>query len=107
MKLVQDKYTISWVDYEEDLDESNSNLDIHVKFNNGSKYVATFFTLKNIQSLFEKNKKTGECSSGTYFWASDMILITELSSENILKTVQDLIEQGEFEMAFEGPFQED
>lgn len=67
MIIDRKEYKITWVDYDEELDELNSNLDIHVEFKNGKKYVATFFTIKNIYSLFEKNKTSGECANGTFF----------------------------------------
>ncbi len=104
MRIVNEKYTVTWVDYEEELDPFNSNLDIHVEFKDGARYVATFFTLKNIESLFQKNRRTGECSDGTYFWAADMIIVQEMTEENILRTVQQLIEDQEFERAFDGPY---
>lgn len=105
MIIDRKEYKITWVDYDEELDELNSNLDIHVEFKNGKKYVATFFTIKNIYSLFEKNKTSGECANGTYFWATDMVIIASMTKENIVITVENLINENEFELIFDGPFQ--
>jgi hypothetical protein len=55
--------------------ELNDNSDAIVTFNNGEKYVATFFTYENIEWIRRKNKKTGECLNGKYFFATDLILI--------------------------------
>lgn len=81
-------------------DVANDNVDVEVQLHDGRRFVATFFTLRNLESLFEKNKRSGECRSGTYLWASDMILVEELSKEAIERTVEGLLEDGEFEAAF-------
>lgn len=76
--------------------KNNDNVDIHITFSNNQSYIATFFTYENIKSLVKKNKKTGECLSGTYFWASDMILIQDLEIETIRTVVSQTIENNLF-----------
>jgi len=68
------------------------NLDVWIDYNN-KQYYFTFFTLNNIKSLFEKNKKEGECKSGLYFNCPDMIILEEISIENIKNTIDGLIEE--------------
>ena len=79
---------------------TDDNVDVEVRLPNGDLYVATFFTLANLQRLFEKNRESGECLSGRYFWASDMILVEELTIESMTDAVEDLIANGEFAGAF-------
>jgi len=84
------------------------NVDVEVKFSDGRRFGATFFTLLNLRSLFDKNKETGECAGGAYLWAADMILVEQLSIDVIRKAVVDLIENGQFIYAFtEFPLQTD
>lgn len=83
-----------------DRDPVDDNVDVEVKFADGSRFTATFFTLENVRSLFSKNKITGECSKGTYLWATEMILVESLDRETMLETVRGLIRDGEFEDAF-------
>lgn len=97
-------YTVTFIPEDANPHPLDENIDVEVVFEDGTKYVATFFTLENIQALFQKNRKTGECCSGLYFWASDLILVQRLTLENVQRTVADLMEQGEFETAFGGPF---
>ena len=78
----------------------DDNVDIKVSFDDGSRYAATFFTLENMKHLFEKNERTGECQCGLYLWASDMVIVKELSEAIIAETVADLLAQAEFEGAF-------
>ena len=83
-----------------DVDPADGNVDLEVTFEDGSRYAATFFTLNNLRSHFAKNERTGECKGGLYLWASDMVIVRELTNECISETVADLIAQDEFEGAF-------
>ena len=76
------------------------NVDVEVVMADGRRFGATFFTMQNIERLFEKNRATGECRAGLYLWAANMILVHQLSMEVIDETVQDLLENGELESAF-------
>jgi hypothetical protein len=84
----------------EGLDPINDNVDVEVVFDNGSRYIATFFTLENIQKIMQEYEQSGECMKGFYFWATDMIVVRRLSRETIAKVVGDLISKGEFDKAF-------
>ena len=64
----------------------------------GSQWCASFFTYRNIETLRKKNQSTGECLYGTYFCASEMILISEMSEEVILQVLQELLARGEMEI---------
>lgn len=81
-------------------DPIDDNVDVEVKFSDGSRFTATFFTVENIRSLFAKNKSTGECSKGKYLWATEMILVERLDRETMEDTITGLIRDGEFEDAF-------
>ena len=85
------------LDEEKYVDE---NTDVIVTTKNSEKYIATFFTYKNIESLRQKNIATGECNNGAYFWASDMIIVDKINRKSIEQTINSLIENGEFELIF-------
>ena len=101
------KYSI-WIEAEEwavgEWDINNDNTDVIVEFEDGSRWVASFFTYSNINKLVEKNTITGECLDGKYLWSSDMILVDEVSRERIQEVVDYLINKGEFEGEFECAF---
>ena len=82
------------------MNPGDDNVDVQVDFDDGSRYCATFFTLNNLHRIFEKNERTGECGGGLYLWATDMIIVKELSLSIIAETVADLLSQREFEGAF-------
>jgi hypothetical protein len=93
-----------WIEAEEwaegEWNTDDANLDVVVTMSDHSKWTATFFTYKNIQSLREKNNKSGECLHGAYLWGSNMILIDIASRERICKVVMDLIKGDEFDSVF-------
>lgn len=84
----------------EEVDPADDNVDLEVTFEDGSRYAAIFCTLNNLRSLFAKNERTGECNGGLYLWASDMVIVKELTEESISETVADLIARGDLEAAF-------
>jgi len=79
---------------------SDGNSDVIVTFADGTRWVASFFSYANIASLTRKNQITGECLSGKYFWASDMLLVDEVSRPRIEEVVAHLVAEGKFEWIF-------
>ena len=82
------------------LDPDNDNVDVQVTFPNGDKFSATFFTLQNIQALMQHYTKTGECAAGSYFWASNMIIVQKLTEQAICEAIDDLLAGEEFTSIF-------
>lgn len=80
-------------------DERDDNVDLEITLDDGRRFGATLFTLSNLQSLFKKNRATGECADGTYLWAANMILVEKLDQATITRTIADLIASGELETA--------
>ena len=78
----------------------NCNVDVEVRLSDGNKYVATFFTMENLKELFDKFQHTGECANGLYVWATQMIVVRDLSPRTIQRTIENLLEEGELEKAF-------
>lgn len=79
---------------------ADDNTDATVTLADGTRWFATFLTYANIATLTAKNRRTGECLSGRYFWARDMILVDEVSRERIEAVVAHLIATGEFASVF-------
>jgi hypothetical protein len=81
-------------------DCNDENTDVFVVFSDRSKWIASCFTYKNIETLRQKNVQTGECMDGSYFWSSDMVLIDVISRERIEELVDHLIRQDNFQTVF-------
>lgn len=86
----------------QDWDLYDDNIDVEIELNTGETFSATFFTVRNIQSLLNKFKATGECASGTYFWAVDMIITEDLSKETLYRAIEDLVISGDLGSACQG-----
>lgn len=103
MDSQRQKYSI-WIEaegwVEGEWTPADDNSDVTVTFENGERWVATFFSYQNILSLAEKNRGTGECLGGKYFVATDMILVDEVSRERIEEVVAKLLKENEFERYF-------
>ncbi|MEH7074270.1 hypothetical protein [Neobacillus drentensis] len=93
-----------WIEAEEwaegEWNIEDDNLDVKVTFSDRTVWIASFITYKNIKTLSEMNKRTGECMSGAYYWSSDMVLIDIASRSRILEVIDYLIENDEFESIF-------
>lgn len=81
-------------------DCDDENTDVIVVFPDRSKWIASFFTYKNIETLRQKNIQTGECINGSYFWSSDMVLIDVLSRQRIEQLIDHLIKHDDFQSVF-------
>ncbi len=98
--LTEKGYEIIIITGVDGMNSEDDNVDVEVHFDNGEKYASTFFTIQNIKSLFEKNKITGECSGGLYFWASDMIIVEKITEDTICATIKNLIQEDMFRTVF-------
>ncbi|WP_445711949.1 hypothetical protein [Flavobacterium sp.] len=81
--------------------ETNDNSDVIITFSDDTQFIATFFTYENIEMLRKKNKNTGECLNGKYFWASNMLLVDKINRKEVEEIVNHLITENEFENTFE------
>ena len=88
------------VDVEPVSDTCNGNADVVVRDASGERYWATFFTPSNVQTLMSRYQSTGECLSGSYFWAANMIVIEEISEPLIHQVIEDLFANGCFKTVF-------
>jgi hypothetical protein len=74
----------------EPLNADDDNIDVEVCCSDGTRWGATFFTLRNLQWIFEKNAQTGECADGLYFNCPDLVIVRRLDPESIAATVASL-----------------
>ena len=89
-----------WCEFSEtqnSADPFDCNSDVIFELNDGSKWIATFFTYQNIETLRKKNQLSGECLNGIYFCATDMILVAEMSEEIIESVLQELLLMNEID----------
>ena len=71
-------------------DADDDNIDAVVHFDNGESFGITFFTKKNISTLLERWKKSGENLNGTYFWSIDCIIVEKLEYALLEQVIADV-----------------
>jgi len=64
---MSDDFTLTLPNPLDDWDNLDTNVDVFIDLEDGPRYVATFFTLKNVADLMQTWKSTGEAASGRYF----------------------------------------
>ncbi|HSE21666.1 MAG TPA: hypothetical protein VLB68_08395 [Pyrinomonadaceae bacterium] len=103
IKPLMEDYAI-WIEAEEweagQWDTANCNSDVLVIFPSGKAWAAKFFTYRNLATLSEKNRQSGDCLHGGYFWTSNMILVDELTRARVEAVVSELLANQEFELVF-------
>ena len=78
---------------------TNDVTDAVVTLADGSRWVATFCAFAHVEVLRRNCAASGECLSGKYLWASDLILVDDTSRASLEAVVADLIEREELESA--------
>ena len=74
--------------------------DVVVQLKNGDVYTASFYSFEAINELQYIHAIEGSFLQGRYFWANNLILVVECTREQIELTIQDLIQEGDFVLAF-------
>jgi hypothetical protein len=84
----------------ESFDPMNEVVEVILDIKTGERYSANFVAIGYIPYVFEKNIRTRECASGTYFCMPNMIIVRGLNERDVKATIDDLIENLELESYF-------
>jgi hypothetical protein len=61
----------------------------------------TVGSLSSIADVMSRYRESGECLSGRYFWARNLIVVEEMDEESLFTVLRDLIDSGEAATALE------
>ena len=92
-----------WIEAEEWDDAWNPRdeaSDVVVTLPGGERWIATFVAYDHDPTLVQRTRESGECLAGRYLWATDLVLVEEISRPLIEAVVADLLRDGGFESAF-------
>jgi len=93
-----------WLSSEEwaatDTDPQDEIIDVIATLTDGSRWSATICTFKHVETLRNVWQATGECLSGKYLWAANLILASDISRPTVESLINDLIASKEFYNAF-------
>jgi hypothetical protein len=82
------------VDYQRD------NVDVEVQLSTGERFGATCCTIENVARLMESYRETGENCEGLFFWASDLVVVRDISPGTLVKLAQSLVDTGDVRVVF-------
>jgi hypothetical protein len=100
-RIARPGYTILIFQGAEELDLDDDNVDVEVRLDDGRRWGATFFTLRNIKTLLSRYEFTGDCRRGLYLTVPYMVIVRELTHESIIASVEDLKAENQLEQVFE------
>jgi len=84
----------------EEFNPKREVVDVRLTTMGGDEFSANFVPHTYLGYLFDKNKRTGECASGSYFCMPGMVVVEKVDKSTIRKTVDDLILNLEIEEYF-------
>lgn len=89
MKITNIEFEFS--EWAEGFDPEDANADVYFELEDHTLWCAAFFTYKNLETLTENYRQSGECLSGEYFCADKPIFISRLDKELIAEVLDDIV----------------
>jgi hypothetical protein len=74
-------------------------VDVIATLEDGSRWSATICSFEHVRRLRSKWEVSGECLSGRYLWAANLILSASTARAEVEALLEDLIATGEFSNA--------
>ena len=76
-------------------------IDVYVRTDSGSGYSGVLATVRNLESLFRKFSKSGECANGTYVYIMNLVILEVITRETVSKVIADLVATGDIVHIFQ------
>ncbi len=73
---------------------------VEVRLADGYRWGASFYTPEDIRAILDR-WRAADGRSGLYFWTPGVIVIRETTREAVVADVEDLVTEGELELAFD------
>ncbi|GID29420.1 hypothetical protein Abr02nite_44030 [Paractinoplanes brasiliensis] len=80
---------------EGDASASVANVDVFVDLPDGSTWSLTIFTVAEVERLLAVWRESGEAAHGSYFWASDQLIVPEPGVRAMTTAIRELVRSGE------------
>ena len=85
-----------------ELPSLDTNVDVEVLDAAGRRWGATFYTLRNVATLLERWRASGEHGRGAYFWGGpDTVIVEQLSEASIRAAIEAIHADGDLERVFQ------
>ncbi|MCW2916693.1 MAG: hypothetical protein JWN52_4761 [Actinomycetia bacterium] len=98
-RITADGFELTIPRWEGHSPDDTEEADVTITLPDGSRHYATFMTLGAIKHVMERHREVGECHGGGYFWASDLIILSEPGFPAVIDAVAALIASGDLATA--------
>lgn len=99
-RVQRDGYEICFVpDHGVSLDEID-DVDMWVIFDSGERWSGTIYTLDNVRRTMDRNRQTGECLHGRYFYVWDGLIVRDPGISGMVEVVDELVRSGSYRSVF-------
>jgi len=82
------------------LDYSDLYSDVIVRFSNGDAYVATFFSVRNLEGMLTESRLTLEQHEEPFYKILNAVLVENLQKSQLLPVIEHMIVEGDFQVVF-------
>lgn len=83
-------------------DYDDLNTDVIVQFENGEKYIATFFSFKNLKNMIgDVEQEYATKPAYQYYKILNMVLVKDFNQGNLRPVIEAMILEGDFQLIFQ------
>jgi hypothetical protein len=82
------------------LDYSDLYSDVIVRFSNGEAYVATFFSVQNLEGMLAESRVALKKHEEPFYKILNAVLVENLQKSKLLPVIEHMIVEGDFQVVF-------
>jgi hypothetical protein len=84
----------------EALDYENLSTDVIVRMDTGERYIATFFSYKNLVETVKLEMETWDPYQGQYYKVLDTVIVKDFNSGDLRAVIEHMVAEGDFQLVF-------
>ncbi|WP_345365414.1 hypothetical protein [Actinoallomurus liliacearum] len=92
--MVTDQFRAVFMLGAEDEVDSVENVDVEVYLSDGTRWSATFMTMREIEKIMDRWRSSGENSGGRYFRSGDLVIVREAGISAMVQTMESALADG-------------
>jgi hypothetical protein len=93
-EVVSDQFRVIFMLGADDEVSSVENVDAEVILLDGTRWSATFLSIREIQRIMDRWRSTGECAGGAYFQCPDLVIIRDAGIPAMMRALEDALASG-------------
>ncbi|MFF1378520.1 hypothetical protein [Streptomyces sp. NPDC058308] len=92
--VTDDRFTALFMLGADDRAEDVENADAELRLPDGTRWSATFMTLREIAAVMDRWKRTGECAGGAFFQCADLVVVPTGGVDAMTTALRALLDEG-------------